>query len=169
MAKELLRYRIVPGKHLPPSKHPSPNFGSFVVFEVLCVTAHHAKFLRSELKVTPLRSLWCASGSMTWRRFCTYPSIVLFAAFFPWVRNSRTASNDALEGWQWDTTVWQKRFTPSQLSWRHDILWKVFECTNLVFLVSAYRDTHMSAQCSYASVVLAQAHPNKQKTISAVS
>ena len=90
--KRTMRYRIVPGKHPPPSKHPSPNFGSFVIFEVLCVTAHRAKFLGSELKVTPLRSFWCASGSMRWR-FSTYLSIALFAAFFPWVRNSCTASN----------------------------------------------------------------------------
>ena len=32
-------------------KYSPPNFDSFVVFEVLCVTAHHAKFLHRELKV----------------------------------------------------------------------------------------------------------------------
>ena len=38
-------YRIVPGKHPYPHKHPLPNFDIFMVFEVLHVTAHHAKFV----------------------------------------------------------------------------------------------------------------------------
>ena len=38
-------YRIVTGKHPYPHKHPPPNFDIFMVFEVLHVTAHHAKFV----------------------------------------------------------------------------------------------------------------------------
>lgn len=46
-------YRTVPGRH------PSLNFDSFVVFEVLRVTVHHAKFLHSDMKVGPLSSCTC--------------------------------------------------------------------------------------------------------------
>ena len=46
-------YHVVLGKHPSLQKHPPP---SFVVYKVLRVTVHHAKFLRSELKVRPLSS-----------------------------------------------------------------------------------------------------------------
>ena len=48
--------RIVPGKRLSPRQRPPLNFDSCMVFEVLRVTAHHAKFLRSESKIGPLSS-----------------------------------------------------------------------------------------------------------------
>ena len=49
-------YRIVPCKHPSPSKGPPPNFDSCVVYEVLRVTTHHAKFLRGDSKVHSLSS-----------------------------------------------------------------------------------------------------------------
>ena len=38
-------YRIVLGKRPYPHKHPPANFEIFMVFEVLHVTTHHAKFV----------------------------------------------------------------------------------------------------------------------------
>ena len=49
-------YRYIPGKCPSPCKRPLPTFDSFVIFEVLCATAHHAKFLHSESKVGQLSS-----------------------------------------------------------------------------------------------------------------
>ena len=52
----------------------------------------------------------------------------------------------------------------------HDIdLREIFECAHLKFTVSGqtidrYIDVHARAQCSHASVGLAQAHPNKDVT-----
>ena len=58
---ESVYYPIVPSKCPPPNKHPPPSFDSFVFFflfffEVLHVTAHHAKFLHSESKLCQLSS-----------------------------------------------------------------------------------------------------------------
>jgi len=51
-------YRIVQGKNPPLGKCPPPNFYSFeLFFEVLRVTAHHAKFSRRESKVGQLNSV----------------------------------------------------------------------------------------------------------------
>jgi len=39
-------YHIVPGKRLYPHKCPPPNFECFMIFKVLYVTAHPAKFVQ---------------------------------------------------------------------------------------------------------------------------
>ena len=44
----LITYTYCPEQAPIPEQSPTPNFDSFVVFKVLRVTAHHAKFLRSE-------------------------------------------------------------------------------------------------------------------------
>ena len=69
-AHESFTYPIVTGKCPVPFNRLPNNFDSSVVFEALCVTAHHVKLLHSK-SIGPLSSrtwlwsFWCTSGAMT--------------------------------------------------------------------------------------------------------
>ena len=80
-------FRIVPGKC------PPPNFDSFVVFEVLHVTALHAKSWCNESKgrsaVIVLRHFW--GHDIRFTHTCPWPCLQHSS---PAARNLRTASND---------------------------------------------------------------------------
>ena len=57
-----------------PEQGPTPNFDSSVVCEVLCVTGHHAKFLRGDSKLHSLSSRrlfrWVSGATTSGSKVC---------------------------------------------------------------------------------------------------
>ena len=74
-ARFLGKYCIVLGKFPYPHKCPPPNFDSFVVFEVLCVVAHHPCIVNP--KVSPLSSYSCNCSDALWApQYHTFRGII---------------------------------------------------------------------------------------------
>ena len=69
------------------SKRKTFNFGKILAAELdthICVTAHHAKFLRIESEEGPLSSHSCdCTLDATASKVHTHPSLALFTVFFP--------------------------------------------------------------------------------------